>query len=172
MIPAFHAQLITCMLNSLTDNSVEKVLKLEGRTLLVTLGNSLRGDDGVGPFIGESIKRKAEDFKVINAYTTPENIVSPVVDFKPDKLIVIDAANFGGLPGEVRVIPLDKISKYRALSTHSFPLEIIFGIILEDTKASLSILGVQAKKMDYVEGLSSEVEKAALNIIDYYNRIQ
>ena len=139
--------------------------------MLMTLGNSLRGDDGVGPFIGENINCKAEDFKIINAYTTPENMVFPIVDFKPDKIIVVDAANFGGLPGEVRKIPPDKISKYSAISTHSFPLEVIFGIILEDTKASLNIIGVQPKKMDYVEGLTIEVEKAALKIIDYYNKI-
>ena len=182
---------------------IENALKLEGRTLLVTIGNSFRGDDGVGPFIGESIRSKnsrfdehssghgtrhslgrfdehssghgtrhsLENFKVINAYSSPENIVSDAVDFKPNKIIIIDAANFGGEPGEIRIIPLDKVAKYSSLSTHNFPLQVTFGIILKDTGATLTIIGVQSEKMEYEEKLSPKVKIAALNLIDYFNKI-
>ncbi|MEA3307113.1 MAG: hydrogenase 3 maturation endopeptidase HyCI [Elusimicrobiota bacterium] len=158
------------MSNSKTKE-IEAALKLEGRTLLVTIGNSFRGDDGVGPFIGEKIQSKRENIKVINAESTPENIVFDAVAFKPNKIIVIDAANFGGETGEIRIIPLEKVAQYSALSTHNFPLHITFGIILKDTGASLTIVAVQGKKMDYEEKLSPEVETSALNLIDYFNKI-
>jgi len=45
------------MSNSLTKE-ILAALNIEGRTLLVTIGNSFRGDDGVGPFIGEKIQYK------------------------------------------------------------------------------------------------------------------
>ncbi len=160
------------MLNSLTINkTLQTALKPEGRTLLVTIGNSFRGDDGVGPFIGERVKSKSENFKVINAESTPENIVSEAVSFKPDKIVVIDAANFGGGAGEIRLIPLDKIARYGCLSTHNLPLHITFGIIVKDTGASLIIVAVQSEKMDYEEKLSPEVETAALKLIAYFNKI-
>jgi hydrogenase 3 maturation protease len=160
------------MSNSPTiNNSLKVALKPEGRTLLVTIGNSFRGDDGVGPFIGEKVQSKSDNFKVINAESTPENIVSEAVAFKPNKIIIIDAANFGGETGEIRVIPLDKIAQHSCLSTHNFPLHITFGIILKDTGATLTIVAVQSKKMDYEEKLSPEVETAALNLIDYFNKI-
>jgi len=75
-----------------------------------------------------------------------ENIVSDAVAFKPNKIIIVDAANFGGVTGEIRVIPLDKIAQYSSLSTHNFPLQVTFGLILKDTGASLTIIGVQSKK--------------------------
>lgn len=158
------------MSNSLTKE-IENALKFEGRTLLVTIGNSLRGDDGVGPFIADGIHSKNTSFKVINAESTPENIVSDAVAFKPDKIIIIDAANFGGVTGEIKIIPLDKIAQYSCLSTHNFPLHITFGIILKDTGATLTIIGIQGKKLDYEEGLSPEVKTMALNLIDYFNKI-
>lgn len=174
-------------MSNLLTKDIERALKPEGRTLLITIGNSLREDDGVGPFIGENIRSKngrfdehssghgtrhsLENFKIINAYSAPENIVSAAVDFKPDKIILIDAAHFGGMPGEIRIIPLDKMAKYSSLSTHNFPLQVIFGIILEDTGATLTIIGVQSEKMDYGENLSLEVKNTALNLIDYFNKI-
>ncbi|MCK4935251.1 MAG: hydrogenase maturation protease [Elusimicrobiales bacterium] len=157
------------MSNSLTKE-IEAALNIEGRTLLVTIGNSFRGDDGVGPFIGEKVQSK-ENFKVINAESTPENIVSEAVDFRPDKIIIIDAANFGGATGEIRVIPLEKVAQYSCLSTHNLPLHITFGIIIKDTGATLTIVAVQGKKMDYEEKLSPEVETSALNLIEYFNKI-
>ena len=158
------------MSNSLTKE-IEAALSIEGRTLLVTIGNSFRGDDGVGPFIADGIHSKNEYLKVISAESTPENIVPDAVAFKPNKIIIIDAANFGGAVGEIRVIPLDKVARYKSLSTHNFPLQVTFGLIMKDTGASLTIIGVQSRKMDYEEKLSPEVEISALNLIDYFNKM-
>ena len=158
-------------MSNLLTKEILAALNIEGRTLIVTIGNSFRGDDGVGPFIGEKIQSKNNNFKVINAESTPEDIVSDAVAFKPNKIIIIDAANFGGAVGEIRVIPLDNVAQYSSLSTHNLPLHITFGIILKDTGASLKIIAVQSNKMDYEEKLSPEVETAALKLIDFFNKI-
>ena len=57
------------------------------------------------------------------------------------------------------------------LSTHSFPLSVTFSIVREDTGAELVVVGVQAKSLDYKEGLSSEVEESASKLADYFNKM-
>jgi len=110
-------------------------------------------------------------FRLIDAGTTPENITHDAVNFKPEKIIVIDAARFGGAAGEISVIPLEKINQHTVISTHSFPLGVIFAIIKQDTGAEISVIGVEPKSLDYAEGLSPEAEKTALQLAAYFNSI-
>jgi Ni,Fe-hydrogenase maturation factor len=57
------------------------------------------------------------------------------------------------------------------LSTHSFPLSVTFSIVKEDTKAELAVVGIQAKSLDYKEGLSPEVEESGRKLVDYFNSL-
>lgn len=137
----------------------------------MTIGSPLRADDGVGPFVGENLRFSGESRKVINAYTTPENIAQTAINWKPDKIVLIDAARFGGKPGDFSVIPLEKINQQAALSTHNFPLSVTFSIIIQDTGAELVALGIEPGSMDYAEGLTPEVKDSALNLVEYFNNI-
>jgi len=142
-----------------------------GTTLLITVGNPLRADDGLGPFVGERVTFRSPECRVINAYTTPENIAQSVIDLKPDKIILLDAARFGGRPGELKVIALDLIDRHTTLSTHSFPLGVTFSVVREDTGAELVVLGVEPGSVEFAEGLTPEVKKSALSLIGYFNTI-
>ena len=159
------------MSNFLTDE-IKAAIAPKGRTLLITIGNPLRADDGLGPFVGERIKFTTSDCQVINAYTTPENIAQTAIDFKPEKIVLLDAARFGGRPGELKIIPLDRINQQAAISTHSFPLSVTFSIVKEDSGAELVAIGVEPASMGYEEGLTPAVKESALSLIDYFNNIE
>ncbi|PKM99049.1 MAG: hydrogenase 3 maturation endopeptidase HyCI [Elusimicrobia bacterium HGW-Elusimicrobia-3] len=153
------------------NNEAAAALAPRGRTLVVTLGSTLRADDGVGPYVCSHVKFSRPDLLLLDAGTTPENVAQTAINWKPDKLILVDAAHFKGTAGEVRVIPLEAINQAMPISTHSFPLSVTFSIIKEDTGCELAVVGVQAKSLDYREGLSPEVEKTAIELADYFNRI-
>ena len=158
------------MLNSWTDE-VKAALAPKGRTLVITLGSILRADDGVGPYVCARVKFSRPELRLLDAGTTPENIAQTAIDWKPDKIILVDAAHFGGAAGEVRVIPLDAINRQTVLSTHSFPLSVTFSIVKEDTGAELVVVGVQAKSLDHREGLSPEVQETASKLAEHFNKI-
>ncbi len=158
------------MLNTWTDE-VKAALTPRGRTLVITLGSTLRADDGVGPYVCEHVKFGRPELRLLDAGTTPESIAQTAIDWKPDKVILIDAAHFQGRAGEVRVIPLEAINQQTVLSTHSFPLSVTFSIVKEDTGAELVVVGVQAKSLDYKEGLSPEAEETASKLAAYFNKI-
>lgn len=153
------------------NKEVAAALAPKGRTLVITLGSTLRADDGVGPYVCSHVKFKRPELRLLDAGTTPENIAQTAIDWKPDKIILVDAAHFKGRAGEVRVIPLTAIDQAMPLSTHSFPLSVTFSIVREDTKAELAVVGVQAKSLDYKEGLSPEVEESGRKLVEYFNSL-
>lgn len=150
---------------------MKAALAPRGRTLVITLGSILRADDGVGPYVCGKVRFSRPDLRLVDAGTTPENIAQTAIDWKPEKVILIDAAHFQGRAGELRVIPLEEINRRTVLSTHSFPLSVTFSIVKEDTGAELVVVGVQAKSLEYMEGLSPEVQETASKLAAYFNNI-
>lgn len=151
---------------------IREAIAPRGRTLLITVGNPMRADDGVGPFVGERVVFKNPEHSVINAYTTPESVAQKAIDLKPDKIILLDAARFGGRPGELKIIPLEEIGRHAVISTHNFPLGVTFSIVRADTGAELAALGVEPGSMEFSEGLTPPVQETALSLVEYFNNIR
>lgn len=166
------------MSNLKTDNIESALTPLtQGRRLVITVGNSFRSDDGVGPFIADRLaaweadrgSRGAEGetppFDWIDAGQNPENIIDAAIEKKPDQLVVIDAADFGGRPGEARIIPEEHIPD-STLSTHMVPLNVITRIIADATGSETLFLGIQAVSFALGEGLSDPVRETAEQIVE------
>jgi len=134
-----------------------------GLNLILTVGNRYRSDDGVGPYIGSKLTSK-ENLLVINAESNPENIIDQVIDAKPITIIVIDAADFGGKAGEIRIIDKEQIPEM-SISTHTIPMSVIASIFEKDTSATLRFIGIQPRNVALGEEICSEVKDSALEII-------
>ena len=67
---------------------------LRGRVALVGVGNTLRGDDGVGPLLIESLSRlvPAGDVVLFNCQMCPENYIGPICGCPPDIILLVDYA--------------------------------------------------------------------------------
>jgi hydrogenase 3 maturation protease len=158
-------------MSSSWSDEVKAALAPKGRTLVITLGSTLRADDGVGPYVCAGVEFRRPGLRLLDAGTTPESVAQTAIDWKPDKIILVDAAHFNGRAGELRVIPLEAINQSTATSTHSFPLSVTFSVVREDTGAELAVVGVQAASLDYKEGLSPEVERSARKLVEYFNSL-
>jgi len=150
------------MLSSLTDKVRELLSSAKTDTIIVTIGNPLRNDDGAGPYIAQSCPT------VIDAGEKLENIIEEIIAKHPEKVIMIDAANFGGQIGEARVIPIEKVAE-TTLTTHMFPIPAIARIIETDSKAKVYFIGIQGQSFELGEGLSSEVKQTCDKIIKEIN---
>ncbi len=107
------------------------------------IGNRDGGDDSVGPYIANLLK-KAE-IEVINCCTTPENYTGVIKQKKPDNLIIIDAIEMGLKPGEIRIVPKEKISEM-TISTHGIPISVIINYLNKYVDKTL-LIGIQPAKM-------------------------
>ena len=169
MIPVFPVQHIFLMSNILTVEIIEVLKTIPGSNLIITVGNSFRSDDGVGPYIGECLRR-IKGINVLRAGINPENIIDEVIDSKPEKIFVFDAADFSGSAGQARLIPKESIPQ-STLSTHAIPLNVITELIASSIDTSIYFIGIQPKSIEMGEGLSKEVKTAADNIIETVKKL-
>ncbi|MBU1087672.1 MAG: hydrogenase 3 maturation endopeptidase HyCI [Candidatus Omnitrophica bacterium] len=152
------------MLNTLTADILELLKINPDSDLIVAVGNSFRTDDGVGPYIAQGLEQ-IKGLKLINAGYNPENIIEDVIKLAPQKILIIDAADFRGNFGQARIIPEDKIPQ-TTLSTHAIPLNVISGVISQSIKTAIYFIGIQPESVCLGEGLSAEVKKTADQIIE------
>ncbi len=130
------------------------------RVAIIGIGNELRGDDAIGLLAAEKMEKEiGKECKTLLLKTNaPENIVGTVSEFHPDIIIAVDAADYGGLPGDVRII--DPKADERPNSTHSAPLGIFFEALKNASNAKAYLVGIQIKTNAFGEGISKEVMRS------------
>lgn len=131
--------------------------------MIITVGNPFREDDGVGHYIYDHLEGKLES-KVYHTDQNPSIGINYVEENRPERLIFIDAADFGGTCGESRLIEVDT-KKDIFLSTHEMPIPFIGEAIRRDYGCEVYYLGIQVKRVGFGERLSEEVVKGADEII-------
>ena len=130
------------------------------RASIVCVGNELNGDDGFGARLFDKLKNvESPRLQVIYAATAPENFIDVVLEFKPELVVVFDAADFHGTPGEVRQLSLDDIES-TSFSTHRSPMKL-FSRFFSKRGIPVKFIGVQVRKTGLGEKMTREVEKAA-----------
>ncbi len=134
--------------------------------ILMGVGNELRGDDAIGIYVARNFRK--EGWKVILAGQVPEDFTSEIKRYRPELLVIVDAALMDLNPGEFRRVPEDKIPKV-AFSTHGMPLSFLMEY-LRDYVGKIILIGIQPKSMEFGEGLSEEVKKAGDKLIELLKR--
>jgi len=134
---------------------------LKGKTLVVGIGNPLREDDYIGCYIAENLKDTVVSF---NVEVNPEVFIDDIVSENPDTILIFDAADFGGRPGEVRLIEEGNIDRF-TLSSHTIPISFFIHLLKMKTSADIYIIGIQPVSTGYREGLSGIVRKTGDDIL-------
>jgi hydrogenase 3 maturation protease len=57
--------------------------------------------------------------------------------------VILDAADFGGAPGELAIISPDQIRGNPSMSTHNLPLNVLTDYLVAHLKCEVVILGIQ-----------------------------
>ena len=128
-------------------------------TFIMCIGNRYGGDDGVGAYIADKMKKTSQN--ILDCGTTPENYTAVVKQKKPKTLIIIDAAEMNLTAGEIRIIPKEKIGIMH-ISTHGIPLSLLITYIEKEIK-KIILIGIQPKRMS--GSISSMVKKSADQLI-------
>ncbi len=143
----------------------------ERRVVLVGVGNPMRGDDGVGVRIIELLEAMSLDgVMLLNTETVPEAFTGKVESYEPTHALLLDAANFGGQPGETKLIDSEHIGG-QAISTHSLPLNIFISYIEKSLGITVLLLGVQPKTVTFGEEMTPELVEASKRIAETLHRI-
>lgn len=125
---------------------------LQGKSVIVGIGNSLRGDDGFGPALIGQIQGKV-GFICIDAGSAPEKFLGLIVKEEPDTILFVDAADLDLEPGQYRILePVDIVKC--GLTTHDMSSRMLIEFLENQTKANILMLGVQPQHLSLGEAMS------------------
>jgi len=142
----------------------------ERRVVLMGVGNPMRGDDGVGVAIIQRLQETPiPGVMLLNTETVPESYIGKVESHDPTHVLLVDAANFGGNPGDTRLIDSQHIGG-QAVSTHSLPLTIFITYIEKSLGIRVLLLGVQPKSVAFGEEMTPELAEASIRIAETLRR--
>lgn len=156
----------THLTDKLSKYSNEKIV-------FVGLGNKARGDDLAGIFFTNLLQMKFESGKsnFIIAGKNPENYLGEIINFKPQAVVFIDAANWGGKPGEISFLDPAKISNLD-FSTHAYSIKLVEKFLLLNAKMDFLYIGIQTKCTDLGKDMSPEVNKAIKEFFIEHEKVE
>ncbi|MCK4967151.1 hydrogenase 3 maturation endopeptidase HyCI [bacterium] len=128
---------------------------LKGKTVVLGIGNVLKGDDAVGSLLIENI-RKLPNFLCINGEEVPENYTGDIISEKPDTLLIVDAINIGSEPGDIFILKPEQLQD-DCSDAHHVPLKVLILYLKNYIDADIYILGIQPKLISFSEQISEEV---------------
>jgi hydrogenase maturation protease len=135
------------------------------KTLVLGIGNSLMGDDGVGIHAIEALQAENtnEDITFIDGGTLSFTLTDVIAN--AENLIVIDAAELGQRPGVVKVFENEDMDTFirngKCLSVHEVSLAEIMDMVTltEDLPQLRALIGIQPEKLDWDQNLSASISE-------------
>jgi len=152
------------------EQLIDQLSKLHNpRTLILTIGNMLRGDDAIGPIIFEQLKGKLSS-EIIDAGTVPENYIQTIIKKSPEVLLVIDAIDFAAPAGTIRMFKPSELSSL-ILSTHSLSPRVFVDMIADEIDVEVHFIGIQPLQIQIGCSLSDAVDEAAKLLVSVMTRV-
>ncbi|MFC1490215.1 hydrogenase 3 maturation endopeptidase HyCI [Candidatus Latescibacterota bacterium] len=137
--------------------------QIDGNVVIIALGNELRGDDSAGILFGNLLSGIVS-LNIINAGDTPENFTSIIAEKHPETILIADAMDFGGIPGDIKFVPGERLAK-ESSSTHG-SLRLFVDFLKISTSANIFVLGFQPKSIALGEDISPEVYESVKRVAD------
>jgi hydrogenase 3 maturation protease len=149
----------------------EQLKKFRGsRTLIVGIGNILKGDDGAGPLVCEQLERGKVCVELLDAGTVPENYIQPIIKKAPRTLLVIDAIDFGAKPGTIRIFEPDALQSH-TISTHTLSPSLFIDMVCQNIKLDVYFVGIQPAQIQLGQSISPQVSQAIQQLCRAFTEI-
>ena len=138
------------------------------KLIVLGVGNELKSDDGVGPFIIKKLKEENienNSLLFVDAKTVPENFTGKIRKEEPTHLIIVDACLMDSQPGNMQIVSKDDFADI-GISTHSMSLSFFVRYLEKDTDFKIIFVGFEPETMDWGVKPTPKVEKAAYEFIE------
>jgi hydrogenase 3 maturation protease len=130
------------------------------RGLVLTVGNSLMGDDGAGPLLATLLEAEAAGgWTVIDGGAAPENVMHAVRAEAPERVLLVDAADMQLEAGAVRRIDEADVAGQFLITTHAIPLDVLIAS-LRETVPQVTFVGIQPAEVAFFAEMTPAVRTA------------
>ena len=148
------------------------------KVAVLGIGNELRGDDAAGVIVARELQSivgaslalaqgdpQGSPLRIIEAGAVPEAFTGQLLRFRPDLVIMIDAAQMDQTPGTIRAIEWQDTIGLSA-STHTLPLNVIAQYLVSELGCDVIVIGLQPEANAFDTPLSPLVRRAVDELID------
>lgn len=135
--------------------------------LVVGLGSSDRGDDGIGPVVAGVVASRGLDDVDVVPQVQPSELLHVMHGY--DLVVVVDAMHSGGRPGSVAVLePRASLSHTGASGTHDLGLAEVVQLarVLGRLPERLVVVAIECADLSHGAALSTDVEQAVPAAVD------
>ncbi len=138
------------------------------RVAILGIGNELNGDDSAGLWVVRKLRDRLggkPNLLLMDCGSIPENATGPLRRFKPDLVLMVDAAELGEEPGTIKMIELDEVRGFSA-SSHSLPLSVLAGFIQTEFDCEVCLCCIQPQSLEFDQGLTPVVNNAVAKLVN------
>ena len=130
------------------------------KDIVLTVGNNMMGDDGAGPLLFELMQQQPSLYwQAIDGGSAPENSAHLIRELKPNRLVIVDAAEMELPAGEIRIIPKEAIAEMFFMSTHNLPLNFLIEQLEQDI-GEVVFIGIQPDIVSFAFPMTEAVKQA------------
>ena len=158
------------MSNKSFENELRDFIAGANKIAILGIGNDLRTDDGLGPYIIENLSIDDPRVMIENVGSVPEGFARPLAEFGVERVIMVDAADMLKPPGHIELVTKDRIGGIN-ISTHSMPLSFLMMYLEQETGGKTILIGIQPKSIQFGEGLTPEIQEVVDTTISTLERV-
>ncbi|WP_458453713.1 hydrogenase maturation peptidase HycI [Methanobrevibacter sp.] len=143
-------------------------LKDYQKLIILGIGNELKSDDGVGPYIIRQLKLNTvgnENTLFIDAQAVPENFTGKIKNENPTHILIVDACLMDSNPGDIKIVPKDDFADI-GISTHLMSLSYFVKYLEQAGDYKIIFVGIEPETMDWGDTPTAKVEKTANEFIE------
>ena len=152
------------------EDELRDFIRGAGKIAILGIGNDLRSDDGLGPYIIEKLVIDDPRVMIENVGSVPEGFARNLAEFGAERVIMVDAADMMKPAGHVELVTKDRIGGIN-ISTHSMPLSFLMMYLEQETGGKTILIGIQPKSIQFGEGLTPEIQEVVDNTINILERV-
>jgi len=139
--------------------------RIEKPVVVIGVGSEMRGDDAFGVLAARELAAglgdAAREVEVLEGGTAPENLAERAARTSPRTVVLIDAADFGGEAGELKVLDPEALGWSLGGGTHAPSLELLATYLKERCGARTIMLTAQPVSTEFGTGISPALKAAA-----------
>jgi len=143
---------------------------LQGKVIILGIGNTLQCDDGIGSILVNRIKDRVT-YTVYDSGPSPENYLGKIIKDEPNTVVIIDAVDFGGKAGEFRIFEGSGVETVNFFSTHNASISLAINYLQNNLRVDIIILAIQPKILGLGEQLSPEIAETLDKLEEWFSRL-
>ena len=107
---------------------------------------------------------------LVDAGVAPENYLEKIAQRRPDTVVLVDAVDFGGQPGAVRIFRENDLVG-TAVSTHASSLGLVAGYLKARGAGRVILIGIQPGTVGLGRALTPGVSSAVTTLAEELIRL-